>query len=845
MNTFKVSQTFSLFLLVIFCCVAAADVRGQGKQAIVILRPGGADAGSAGCEGSADLSYQIIYDAKLNAKDEIRLLNSAGASTSSNVSRDAYDHSGKSKMRDLFALKWGRDGVLYAVSVAGQAPIMALPDNMKPQKNVASQPVSAFYGVMLSGEARENKQKRKIDLALRAIWKVYFLPDGAAVNDTLFSHVAEEASVSLWEAYLQKTNNYRAGEANAKMRDALVVCARGDLDRFSQGDYGSLDQARQKATRAQSVKDDDSTRQLVADIRGAQQQVENARSKAEQLIKAEKWDEAIDASEPIRKYLESWPDLSQMYRHALEQSHEIHLNACDKEFLGNQLEASLNDCSIARSRLPNSEKALLGVCRARNEIALRDEKKARQIKHPKDAKELLEKQLADSDCTQDKRLIVELKDSKCEYAQQLYLEARQLLGAGGVAPRPAGARRRGVPASAQPVNMNVNLKLITMQNKKDFREAREKLLLASQMCLDDGIHSLLEATNRRLSDFCVAEAKSALQRSNDGTAYVYLQSAQLYTPDDGTVSGLLSEARERFQQKTRVSIGAAFESSVRSEAAGVLLSEVTDAIHSAGAEAGLAQPNLLDNEQSAAAWRSIQGGRPMNSPTVIFTGTLLAAGVDVSANPHNVSSSYTYENRAWKDADRVHDAKNEEYKNCRKQYGDAPCAQLKAQVDQLRAYRDQFPRNITERYYYRENPIRMVGGARMSLRLNDSIARGAQGSENLQAADQWECVERSGVNPQDYSARDSSCPEPNREAFFGGIVGKIKQDAHIMAVAALQELPGSYYKRAQGAANRQQAVEDYLRFLFLTGRKSGSEAEQAKAALLAYDPELNTDGVLR
>jgi len=804
-----------------------------------VLRGSGSQA--TGCEGSSEISFQVLYDARLNAKEEVRLL----GSPSSHVSREVYERSSKSKLKDLFAVKWGADDVLYAVSVVGQAPLTAIPENLKPQKN-ATPALSSFYGVMVSGEAREGKQKRKVELALRSIWKIYFLSEGAAVNDTLFNHAAEEASVALWEAYLQKTNNYRASEANSKMRDALITCSRVDLGRFVQGDYRALEKAQQKATRAQSVRDDDATRQLLTDIRTAQQQVEAARSKAEQLIKAEKWDDAIDATEPIRKYLDTWPDLNQMYHHALEASHEIHLNAGDKELLGNQLEAALNDCSIARSRLPNSDRALACVCRARTEIALRDGKKNRQISRPKDAKELLEKQINDSECKQDPRLAVELKGAKCEYSAQLHAQARQLLGLGSsaAATTPAG-RRRPARSAAQPTANLVNVKVISMQNKKDFREAREKLILANEMCPDGGINTLLAATNRSLSGFCVAEAKKALQQTNAGTAYVYLQAAQIYTPEDSAVSNLLSEARERFQQRTHVSIGTAFESSVRTEAAGIVLNEVNDAIRSAATQAGLSQPGILDDRQAEISWRAIQAGRAMESPTVIFTGTVLAANVDVSSNSRNVPASYSYENPQWKEADRRHDAVNEQYKNCRKQYGEPACANLANQVAQLRVYRDQFQRTITQQYYYRENVIRMTGGARMSLRLNDSISRSVHSTQNLESSDQSQCVERSGVHPQDYGARDSSCPPPDTGGFFGAIVAKIKREAHSMAIAELRELPFSYYKRAQRTTNRQQSVEDYLCFLFLTNNKSGGEAQEAKAFLSSYDPELTTDGILR
>lgn len=832
---FHKTQLLVLTLIAIGWLSAGVEIKGQGKQAIVVLRSN-TPASATGCEGTSEIATTVLFDVRLNTKEELRLL-----SSTSYVSREVYEKSSKTKLRDLFSLKWGNDGVLYAQSIVGQSAFVAVPENMKPQKNV-NQPLSAFYGVNISGEAREGKQKRKVDLALRSIWKVYFVPEGASFNDTLFNHAADEASVALWETYLQKTNNYRAAEANSKMRDALVVCSRADLTRFVDGDYHALAKARDKATRAQSVREDETTRQLLADIRGAQKQVEDARGKSEQLIKAEKWDEAIDASEPIKKYLDTWPDLNQMYNHALEQSHAIHLNAGNKLLTTNQYDGALADCSIARSRLPNSSEALACICRARTEIALRDEKKSRQISKPKEAKEILERQIADSECKADPRLSVELKGAKCEYAAQLYDQAKQQLGGG--ASVATGPRRRRGTAAAAAASGNVSVKGITMLNKKDFREARDKLILATELCPDEGIRSLLASTNRRLSDFCVSEAKSALARNNDGTAYVYLQSAQIYTADDATVASMLLETRERFQQRTRVSVGTAFDSSVRSEAAGILMNEVNDAIRSAATESGLSQAVILDDDQSAGSARAIQAGRALESPTIIFTGTVLAAGVDVTADNRSVPSSYSYDNERWKAADREHDAVNEQYKNCRKQPG-ADCSGLANRVGQLRAYRDQFPRTITEQYYYRENVIRMTGGARMSVRPNDSITRSVHETANLQAADQWQCIERSGVNPRDYSARDSNCPPPDRGAFFGTLVAKIKREAHMAAVAELRNLPFSYYKRAQSTPNRQQSVEDYLRFIFLTRDKSSAEAEQAKSFLLAYDPELKTDGIIR
>ena len=80
---------------------------------------------------------------------------------------------------------------------------------------------------------------------------------------------------------------------------------------------------------------------------------------------------------------------------------------------------------------------------------------------------------------------------------------------------------------------------------------------------------------------------------------------------------------------------------------------------------------------------------------------------------------------------------------------------------------------------------------------------------------------------------------------MGEMLNRVRNDARAQASVQLRALPFSYLRRAKTAANRQQSVEDYLRFLFLTGSKESEEAQEAQRALIAYDAELKTDGVLR
>ncbi|MGH9839215.1 MAG: bifunctional serine/threonine-protein kinase/formylglycine-generating enzyme family protein [Blastocatellia bacterium] len=132
------------------------------------------------------------------------------------------------------------------VTAPGQAGAPLLPDNKRPEKN-ETPPLSALYAVMVTGEAREGRQRGPVSLMLRDIWKIYFVGEGAPPNDALYQHAVQEKNVALWEAYLRKTNNHRASEANAMMREALVACANVALEQFLKGDYKAIDRREAQA----------------------------------------------------------------------------------------------------------------------------------------------------------------------------------------------------------------------------------------------------------------------------------------------------------------------------------------------------------------------------------------------------------------------------------------------------------------------------------------------------------------------------------------------------------------------------------------------------------------------
>lgn len=847
-------STLKLIVSLAIIVAIAAEVQAQGKQAIVILKPP-ASSPTAKCDGAADIQYQILYDLRLNNDEQLRLVGNVtpnGPLTS--VSRKDYEAASKTKLRDLVELKWQVEGVLYGVSLTGVLP--ALPENMKPQKN-NDQPLSSFYSAMLTAEARDNKQKRKVSLPLKDIWKIYFVAEGVSPNESLFKHAVEEKSVALWEVYLKKTNNFRAADADSYMREALISCARTDLKAFADGDYGSLQRAQQRVARAQSVSDDELTRQLVADIRRAETTVEQAREQVQQLIRASKWDEAINAAAPIKIYLPTWPDLNAIYNEALKRSHDMHLFMGEEALRANQLENARDNCTIAWQRLSESQPARTCVCQARNELTLRDSQSSRQQKRPKDGKALLEAQLADRDCNQDPRIVSALRETNCEYARQLLAESRQLITiSSGAAPattrrppprtpRQGKARAATKPETTQPLPATIRLKSITAENKKDFREVHEKLILANQLCPEEAIVALLAATKRSLAEYCIEEARKALQRGHPGTAYVYLQTAQAYTPENPNLASLLSQARTNLQEGTRVSVGVVLENSGRIQGGDQALGEIAATIQSVVPRAGLAQAVFIEPREAASQLRSIQANRDAGGPAIIFSSDLLSGQIRRTDDPRYVRSSYSYANPRWAEADRVHDAANADYKRCVRQSGEANCAALRERVDSLRRYRDQIERNVTEYYTYRETVIRVDGGLRVAFRVSDNISHSTGAAETFDAVVNLQCVQREGVNPGDYSARDTRCDVGSEQAYFSQMLQKIKNDAYTVAIAQLRALPANYYVRARSAANRQQSIEDYVRFLFLVQDKSKSEAQEAQRILISFDPELRTDGVLR
>src|SRR2546423_11383558 len=108
----SLKKTALAVLALSFCLLA--DAHAQKRQAVVIMRsPGGA--AIAQCDGTMELSYHIVSEARLNNKEEVRMAGNLGASDDpAAVSPGADAQAQEAELRAPFARQSGADGALLA-----------------------------------------------------------------------------------------------------------------------------------------------------------------------------------------------------------------------------------------------------------------------------------------------------------------------------------------------------------------------------------------------------------------------------------------------------------------------------------------------------------------------------------------------------------------------------------------------------------------------------------------------------------------------------------------------------------------------------------------------------------
>ena len=873
-----------------------AVCEGQ-DNALVLLRagnPGGA------CSG-AKLEPQLvtIRNYKINGKDEVRLSTTEGRATPSTaVSREEFNRMRKVKLRDLSQLEVA-NGLMY-VSTGDGARNLAIPD-MEPQRG-ASVSMGQYIEMALEGESREGRSNQKQRFPLRTIWRMFVLTPTVSVDEALFRHARQEASIGAWKFYLVKVTSYRSDEATEALTSVTSGCLAQAMNRFRAGEFSAIEEAKEfgRQQAAMTGNSGPAAEQLAAIEKEERDAADRIRA-GTQLMRDKKWDDALLVWEPLRKYLKD-PTLKEFganYSVTNQSSHDLHVETAEKSVPDVRLlvlpkgsdapyHESLKHYEIALTRLPNSELARAGRKEMLIRIGLVEAANHRQLKEPSKANAVLAGLV--KDVGDDARLSAELREANCEWGAQLFSRARDLVTLSvvvaakkaPVAPQTkkgaAGAKGAPIPkASPKPEPESpaaapsaFRVKTIQSQSdKKPFEEAREGLLSAMNLCPAEDKIQLLAGVNAALSDYHVAHAKRATQRKLFATALLHLQAAHAYQPERTDLEGPLAEAREPVQRKAQIQAGVVIRAlnAQCAEAA----QQVAGAVESALVGAGTANIQLLSQGEAQNALTRIRStaGIGHGMSYAIVSGQISVCMVTPTAQRRPVTSQFQTPNPDHARLQEYENNASRAFNDCKNANGEPACLGYKNQRDQARRNLSNSQAYFLTNYQYEEVSHLATGQMKLTLQIDDSILRGTRPVGEASGSLNEPCLERRGVRPDDVGrpregtsskgilsgllsalgpreqVTDSSCPQFHLGSKLQQIADQVQKQAQNQAGTAVRDVAKGYFELARRATDPEIALENYITFALLNDQKTGSEYQQAVTMIRARDTDLRPETALR
>lgn len=845
--------------------VSVSLAQAQDKM-LVILRPAAGDGN--GCSAGPDPAIHTLHDYKVGRKGDVRV-GLTQASASSSVGRDEFNRLKKLKLKELTELE-SRNGLLYVAAGGGQK-MLAVPD-VEPSKNAAT-PVTHYMGMVLDGETRDGKAKQKQAFPLTSVWRAFVLTPSMTEAEALFRHAEQEKTVSQWTFFLGKVPSHKVKEAGEGLAQATVGCIEAAMVRFVNGTFSAIEDAKTHGQRlvAMSGGSGPASERLAA-IQADEQQVRDLIRTGMELMKAGKWDDALSAWDSLTKYLKDplLGEFTAAYNDTVVKSHDAHLADAAKalEAAGTRgltftagsdapYRKALREFEKALSLQPESAPAKEGVRNMSVSITLIDARRFRTAKDPGKAREAL---IATSKVHgDDARLSAELTEASCELSTQYLGQARAVTTVRGTGAR-AGAtyRIRAIP---------------TAKEKLIFTDALDKARQAVDLCQSEEKITFLAGLNAAFADYHVAQAKRAMTRKLAATALLHLNAAQAYQSDRGDLDPLMSEVREPVQQRSQIQAGVAI-TSINNECAEAA-EQIAGAVESALVSAGSANIQLLARDQARTVLRQMRSGSSAGAQAnhAVISGQIATCTLNVTSQRRQVPSKLQYRNERYEQLDQQADAANDRYNQCRKTYGEQPCAELKAQRDQARNMRSRESPTILQDYTYEEQPFTVSGEMRLMLQVDDTILRGTRIAGEATASVSDTCVARRGVRENDWgrNAQTASqggggwrglvrnlttptgdgrpqnveCPDIPRSSRLFEMVEKLTAQAQTQATTALRNVSNNYFQLAKRATDADVALEYYITFALLSADKGGADYQTAIAAIRARDADLNPEGAVR
>lgn len=852
-------------------------------RVLVLLRPAAAE--NNVCSTGGEPKLITMFDYKLGRRDEVRL-GLSSATPSSSVTRDDFNRMKKLKLNQLAELET-KDGLLYVSAGDGQK-MLAVPD-VEPARGSQTS-IAQFMDMILEGETRDGRTKQKQALPLKSIWRMFVLTASLTESEALFRHADQEKTVGQWTFFLGKVPSHKVKEAGEGLAQSTSGCMDRAMERFRAGSFQAIDEAKDHGQRlvAMSGGTGPASDRLAA-IRIEEQEIRDRIRIGMQLMKEQKWDEALSAWQDITKYLKdpTLKDFGDAYADTVTKSHDSHLLAANAAVQGvgargltyepgsdAPYRRALQEFEKALALQPSSEQARQGRRVMTINIALIDARRFRTAKDPGSARDVLLK--TGKEQGEDARVSAALTEANCELSSQLVGQARAVATM-AVAPARIATLKKGSPAAA-----TYRIRAIqTAKEKVAFAGALEKLKQAVDFCQSEEKIKFLSDLNVAFADYHVGQAKKAMVRKLSATALLHLNAAQSYQADRSELDAMLTGVREPVQQRAQIQAGVVI-TSISNDCA-ESAQQVAGAVESALVGGGSANIQLLARDQAQGVLRQMRSGSAATGTNqAIVSGQIAACTVNVTSQRRQVPSKLQFANETYNQLREAERQANQSYGQCRDSNPEPACANLRNNRDQIQSRLSREQPIILRDYTYEEQPFTVTGQMRLTLQVDDTILRGTRvvGEASGKVSDT--CVARRGVQDNDWGRNATNattaeaaparsgwkgllsgvvqsiatpqqrqiplnieCPEIPRAARLLEMAEQLTTQAQTQAAAAIRNVARNYLELAKRATDPDVALENYITFALLTADKTGTEFQQALTAIRARDGDLNPEAALR
>lgn len=631
-------------------------------------------------------------------------------------------------------------------------------------------------------------------------------------------------------------------EAISRELNALLVQDRAGLEAYRQAlqnhgaGYLRLVAAREHVERLLEVRADFApVMNLRQDIEAEEQKVEAALGRAESLVAAQRYDEAVEELSPYTSFTAELPRLANV----LTADYQHHLNQGQALMERQDWQPAAEEFRKALSIRPDSQEAADLLKEAGTSLVAAQNRQAADL-----AVLQSNHYAATGDYIDAYNSVAELPDA------QRALVAAQI---SALSPNYVAAASR----RAQKLQ-ETHLPIKSRADEDAIRQASDLLDHANALGHDDpSIRLKRDFLFGKLSSFYLDQAKKYLEKPlgvDVGLGWLYLDEAERYDANIGIVKDQVKDLRAAYagtyQRRARLSVGIVIRDQTSRQNSSGFAAQVADALANGLDPAGT-QVDVL---------RQVMPGPDSMQPNFLLLGEILEHRVVRNSKLETLTSKY----RAG-----THEVKNPEWVTASSEYQDAQqqvataqrtldearaqhkkkelIAAASAALEQAQQHAEELRHRvestvesrmevIVEPYSYTKRTVDLTATIDLSFRIADSTGAIIEPATALHKENHQSAVVLENVKPEDTEGVTNKTVEPDEQQFMADLEITAR-DALVKAVR--EKAAGLPAFILQEARNRAQhgdldgAGEEYV--LYLNATPVSSSQERAEAAKFLHD----------